>query len=380
MKFKNSIGRGILSELSEMKIFESAPIKRFFNKFLLVFVLYVVAAASFNGFFVKWAFRDFDPRNSFAEMYDETAYRPFIHRQLMITIAKETVKIIPNEQREQLVEFLSKNSLDSIKIAYILAKNDFRYIIEYHLVYFESFMCLFLTIFLWRKIFSELTENKIAGTLAACCFAMLFPIFETIGGYFYDFGELLFFSLATFFALRGSWIAIIIISPIAEYNKESFLFFVLTMFPFLAVKLGNKKAALTVIFAAFISGLTYLHVSHIYAGNLGGATEFHLMGHIEELTQGWLKFEFNYGVLMGQEMFLPHVLLVAWIVKNSWKQLPEHWKNHVKLAAAINVPLYLLFCAGGELRNLSMLYMGFMAMLAIFIKNFLTERSEGLID
>ena len=378
MKFKKSIGRGILSELSEMKIFDSAPIKKFFNKFLLVFVLYIVAAASFNGFFVKWAFCDSEERYSFEMMFDETAHRPFVHRQLMLDVARGISSIIPDNPKARLIDHLDRH--DEIGTHYSLSKIDSRYTIEYNLVYWMCFFCLLGSVFLWREIFIELTENKIAGTLAACCFAIIFPIFETVGGYFYDFGELLFFSLATFFALRGSWLALIIISPIAEYNKESFLFFVLTMFPFLAVKLGNKKAALTVIFAAFISGLTYLHVSHIYAGNLGGATEFHLMGHIEELTQGWLKFEFNYGVLMGQEMFLPHVLLVAWIVKNSWKQLPEHWKNHVKLAAAINVPLYLLFCSGGELRNLSMLYMGFIAMLAIFIKNFLTERSEGLID
>ena len=231
--------------------------------------------------------------------------------------------------------------------------------------------------FLWRKIFIELTKNKMAGTFAVCCFVLLIPIFETVGGFFYDFGELLFFTLAVFFALRGNWLALIIISPFAEYNKESFLFFVMTLFPLLAVKLGNKKAAVTIIFSAFISGCVYLYVSNFYAGNAGGSTEIHLMDHIKDLTGGWTELEVTYGVFIGQGMFLPHVLLVSWIFKNSWNALPKEWKNHIKLAAAINIPLYLLFCATGELRNLSMLYMGFMAMLAIFIKNLLTEKVSG---
>ncbi|MBR5913616.1 MAG: hypothetical protein IKZ58_04595 [Selenomonadaceae bacterium] len=294
----------------------------------------------------------------------------------MLTVAKEIVKIIPDKQRERLAKHLSKkNDFDSIEYHYGLAKVDSRYAIEYNLVYWMCFLSLLASMFLWRKIFTELTENEIAGTLTACIFALIFPIFETVGGYFYDFGELLFFTLATFLALRGSWIALIIIAPLAEYNKESFLFFVLTLFPLIAFKIGKKKAAFSIIFAAFLSGLVYLYVKNLYAGNAVGMTEFHLWSHIEDLSRGWLGLEFNYGVMFGAGMFLPHIIFVAWIVKNSWGQLPEHWKNHIKFAATINVPLYILFCATGELRNLSMLYIGFIAMISLYIKNLLVEGS-----
>ena len=67
-------------------------------------------------------------------------------------------------------------------------------------------------------------------------------------------------------------------------------------------------------------------------------------------------------------MFLPHIILVAWILKCAWKNLPTPWKWHVLLAALINFPLYILFCAPGELRNLSLLYAGFMVALSIYIK------------
>ena len=354
-----------------MKNLNSPAVKKFVNNVFMVIVIYIVAAASFNGFFVKWAFCDTEKKYSFEMMFDETAHRPFVHRQLMIDVAKGITTLIPDKPKARLeTHFLKHNEIES---HYGMTKIDSRYIIEYNLVYWECFICLLAAMFLWRKIFTELTGSKIAGTLTACCFAILFPIFETVGGYFYDLGELMFFALATFFACRGNWLALIIISPFAEYNKESFLFFVLTMFPLLAVKIGNKKAAVTVIVSAFISGCVYLYVSNLYAGNPGGSTEFHLTDHIENLLHGWTGFEITYGVFIGQGMFLPHVLLVAWIFKNSWNNLPKQWKDHIKLAAAINIPLYLLFCADGELRNLSMLYTSFMAVISLYIKNFFAE-------
>lgn len=312
-------------------------------------------------------------------MFYGTAHCPFVHRQLMLDVAKGITSLIPDKPKDKFADHLLRHNI--IETNYGLAKIDSRYVIEYHLVYAETFMCLFVSMFLWRKIFTELTKNKTAGTLAACCFAIIFPVFETVGGYFYDFGELLFFTLAIFFACRGSWIALIIISPFAEYNKESFLFFVLTLFPLLAVKLGNKKAAVTVILSAFLSGCLYLYVSNFYAGNAGGSTEFHLLDHIEDLSGGWISLdEVTYGVLIGQGMFLPHILLIAWLFKNSWKDLPIQWKNHIKLAAAINIPLYLLFCTPNELRNLSMLYIGFISIISLYIKKFAPAGGENNFD
>ena len=353
---------------------ESPKFKSAVNKIFLVVIFYLVAAASFNGFFVKWAFCDTEKRYSFEMMFDETAYRPFVHRQLMLDVARGISSLIPDKPKDKFIDHLSRHNI--LERIYGLSKIDSRYIIEYHVVYFESFMCLLISMFLWRKIFTELTKNKTVGTFAACCFAIIFPVLETVGGYFYDFGELLFFTLAIFFACRGSWLELIIISPFAEYNKESFLFFVMTLFPLLAVKLGNKKAAVTVIFSAFISGCLYLYVSNFYAGNPGGSTEFHLWEHIKDLSGGWIESEVTYGVLIGQGMFLPHILLIVWLFKNSWRDLPIQWKNHIKLAAAINIPLYLLFCNPNELRNLSMLYIGFIAIISLYIKNFVLESKE----
>ncbi len=357
-----------------MKFFENARLKKVMNTILLVFTFYIVAAASFSGFFVKWGFLETiggeNNRNSFYAIYDGTAYRPFVNRQLMPKIAKElNEKILHNNAGHIINEYQKGSVIPSI---YPKAKIEPRLSTEYHLVYFMCVLFMMLSMFIWREIGIELTGSGIAGILTAVIFAIIFPILETVGGYFYDFGELLFFSSAVLFACKGWWLALIVLVPIAEYNKESFLFFSVTLFPFLAAKLGNKKATLAILSAVIFSGLTYLYISNIYAGNTGGSTEFHLMRHIEQISDNWFHSEITYGMPIGQGAYLPHILIVLWIVCNAWKNLPLQWKHHIYFALAINIPLYLLFCWPGEIRNLSMLYMGFIAMLSIYIKNLIT--------
>ena len=125
--------------------------------------------------------------------------------------------------------------------------------------------------FILREIFIEVTGSTIAAALAACCFSVLFVLADT--WFFYDYGELLFFSLAILFAYRGNWIALLMITPFAECNKESFLFFLITLFPLLMIKLSKKKATITTIAAVIMSGITYLKILSIYSDNLGSMVE-----------------------------------------------------------------------------------------------------------
>ncbi len=357
-----------------MKIFDSPKLKSALNKILLVFIFYVTAAAAFNGFYVKWTFADINPiKNNFQEIFNGTGDRPFVHRQLMITVAKEIRQHLPEKQQQKLIDHLHRYNFISQYYARAVIEPEPR--IEYFLIYQMCFLSLLASMFIWRQIGAEITGSKLAGTLAACIFALIFPLFETVGGYFYDFGELLFFSLAVLFAMRGWWVALIILSPIAEYNKESFLFFVATLFPIITAKVGKIKAIGSVASAIILCGLVYLYVSALYAGNGGGALEFHLDWHLDNLFALWTNFEIQYGVYFGQGMFLPHVILVAWILKCAWKNLPTPWKFHAGIAFVINLPLYMLFCSPGELRNLSILYAGFIVMLAIFIKNILAKEA-----
>lgn len=370
-----------------MKFFDSPKLKTAMNKVLLVFIFYVVAAASFNGFFVKWAFLDDEIffRNSFSHLYYETAHRPFVKRQFMLKVAKKINAAMSEETRQDFLKFLRETdertefleSENFIEVYYNNVRIKPQFAVEYHIVYFLTFIFLFLSMFLIREIAVETTGSSSVGTLTACVFAIIFPIFETVGGYFYDFGEIFFFSLSALLAIKGYWLALILISPIAEYNKESFLIFLVTLYPFLVAKFGKQKSFFTLAAAIFLSALVYLAVAKMYAENPGGAIEFHLLTHLVYIFEDWLDLEITYGVFFGAEMFLPHVLLVAWLVKCTWQKLSPLWQEHIKIAAALNIPLYILFCWPGELRNFSLLYIGFTAIISTFIKESITDEGKG---
>ena len=237
-----------------------------------------------------------------------------------------------------------------------------------------TFLSLLVSMFVLRKICIEITGSELSGTLTPIILASMFPILETFGGYFYDFGELLFLSLATLFAIKGYWIELILISPIAEYNKESFLFFVATLLPLLTINFSKKKSFFIVTTAIFLSGLVYLYVSKMYIENLGGRVKLHLAEHLGFIFSGWSDTEITYGVFFGMGTFFLHILFIMWIAKNAWGKLSPQWKYHIEIATLINVPLYILFCWPGEIRNLSLLYIGFIAMLSIFIKDAITNK------
>jgi hypothetical protein len=59
------------------------------------------------------------------------------------------------------------------------------------------------------------------------------------------------------------------------------------------------------------------------------------------------------------------MLMIAGAAAIGWGRLPAAFRQHVWVALAINVPLFLLFAAAGEARNLSMLYPSLLGLLAM---------------
>lgn len=208
----------------------------------------------------------------------------------MITVAKEINAQLSEKQRQKLIDHLHRHNFISQYYARAVVEPEPR--IEYFFVYQMCFLSLLASMFVWRRICAEITGSKLAGTLTAIIFALIF------------------------------------LTPIAEFNKESFIFFVTALFPIIAAKVGKKKAIFSVSLSIIFGMLVYKYVSALYAGNGGGALEFHLDWHLDNLFALWTNFEIQYGVYFGQGMFLPHIILVAWILKCAWKNLPEPWKWH----------------------------------------------------
>ena len=58
------------------------------------------------------------------------------------------------------------------------------------------------------------------------------------------------------------------------------------------------------------------------------------------------------------------VPFLIWTAVRGWRVMPDVMKLHTKYAAIINIPLFVLFCGPGELRNLSMLFVPLLLFIA----------------
>ena len=339
------------------------------KNFMLIFLILTVTSAGFCGFFLKWSFREGSDSFGFTALIEGTAKRPFVHRQLLPFVVKKTVEVLPERTKEKL----SKNLIEKKHIEKRFAQAEIpeKYVLEYYVMFIYCFLMFFAAICILRLLLIEVTKDKVAGTVGALLFGLLFPFFEVLGGYFYDFGEILFFFLAALFAARGKFIPLLIMTPFAEWNKESFLFFVATLFPLFNQKFGLKKSAAIILGTIFVAGLSYLYVRQIFVNNPGDMADGRFFEHLENIfdIKSYFLTDSIYGVPLPSRMFFLHVIYVLWIIKNFWNKLTDAWKLHAKIALVINTILYFLFVVPGELRDLSMLYVSLMILTTYFLKS-----------
>ena len=346
------------------------------KKLMLISLVLTVTAAGFNGFFLKWTLRDGDPSFGLEAYMEGTATRPFAHRVLIPNLAKKIVEVIPTDTKEKLSKRLIERR--EIEKKYAQAIVPPKYILEYYLVVIFAWLSLFASVWVLRSILSEVTGDKVVGTLTACLFALIVPYFEVLGGYFYDFPEFLSFFLAVRFALSGNLTAILILTPIAELNKETFFFFIPALFPFVRRKWDLKKSAAYILGAMFIAGVTYLLVLSRFADNSGNMADWRIIDHAKDIFRigAYFIMDSIYGISLPSRTFFLHIIYLVWITKISWKCLNDDWKLHIKIATVINGTLYFMFVLPGELRDLGLLFMSLMILTAYFIRDIIRKNYQ----
>jgi hypothetical protein len=192
------------------------------------------------------------------------------------------------------------------------------------------------------------------------------PYFMSGGGYFYDYPELAFLALAVWMTLKFDWWWLIPLVALATWNKESFLLMAVTLYPIIRSKTSFRSAWIGTLVLCLTSGLVYLAVRAHYLQNPGGAVLMKWRHQIKFLLRfsSYFDWETTYGVAMFKAFSLFSLVLIGWTAWKGWKRLPKPIQQHGKIAAAINVPMFLLFCSPGEMRDFSMLYIVFMLMVA----------------
>lgn len=342
--------------------------------FLLAGFFFIIAAASHSGFMIKHGLRDGDVRNSAIKMMDGKANRPFVYRQLVPIIANSVQDFIDHTDMAFLSKLKIKLNATNDQNKYYanaLSAKTKGYEYGYCVIYFTNFLALLATLFMLRALLIRFNFSQCESILAPSAFIIAFPYLQTVGGYFYDSVELAFFSGALLLAFQGRLLVLVLLTILATFNKESFLFFIPTLYPILREKYTIKKTLLFSGIAMLIAGLIKLYLKVKYELNTGGEFEFYLFKNIKNyLTPStYFELEPTYGLLGPGGFSVIFVAITAIIVIRAIDYVPLIWKKHMQIAMIINIPLFLAFCWVGELRNLSMLYVGFVFFIAAAFKS-----------
>ncbi|HEY1161016.1 MAG TPA: hypothetical protein VGE83_10320 [Terracidiphilus sp.] len=367
------------------KMIQTHFASKLYYRLCCLVLFFVAAAASFNGFYDKWHFREtgtgaFMPGASFDSMLEGTALRPYVYRQLLPMLADWIDARVPEQTKDRLYEARLYNGK--------LFRDDFidsplarsrPWFLRYWVVYAAVFL------FAWIAVYAMYLAGKAAGypppasALAAIAMILLLPYLLTRGGFFYDFPELAFFALVVWMALRFDWVWIVPVVALAAWNKESFLLFIPALYPLLRRRSSRVSALAGTAILGLTGVLVYCLLRLRFQHNPGGTVELHLLDQIDYMLHpsNLLLREKTYGLLVIQGFNPLLWALIAWTALRGWRFLPRPIQRHAQIAAIINFPLYLLFCVPGELRDLSLLYVTFLFLLAANLTVWAGERGDA---
>ena len=242
---------------------------------------------------------------------------------------------------------------------------DRTYFVRYWFLCIAEFFSAFLSTLLAYSLAKRFGFTPAVAALATIAFILFVP---TMFGHFYDFFELAFLLLAAWVALRASWLWLLPVVALATWNKESFLLFLPALYPFLRTRFSRMQTWLALGFSSAIAVAVNCALRLQFRSNGGGAVEFHLWDQLTGLKKLFDPRSFHLGHLYGawapDPFNLLLILVLVWAVWRAWPRLPAYLKTHTRIAAVISIPLYILFCQYGELRDLSFLYIFFLALLA----------------
>lgn len=333
-----------------------------YRRILFAAILFWAAAASFNGFYRQYQFGESsDRRGDFKAMIDGTASRPFIFRRLVPLTANLVEKLTPQRIKDRLSVMHAQSGKSLYQLFFdspeaLDPAYSYRYLVTYLFIFFMVWVAAGA---LYKVCRSEGIQ-RVPALAASVATILVFPYlgseaFETM----YDYPELAFLALAFLVARRCRWWWLIPLVVLGTLNKESFVFFLITLYPVIRPKLSRWKAVSALAFLEAIALCIYLYMRTVYAGNPGGNAEFQAMlqlarlGHISGRIFSVAHF---YGVPVPVVDTLIPLGLVTLTIWRAWPRLSLMARRNFQMATVINLPLYFLWGGTGEIRVLSMLF------------------------
>jgi hypothetical protein len=346
---------------------------KLYSRIARLLLFFIAASASFSGYYQKWHFAEADMPGddsyaSIETMLDGTAHRPSVYRRLLPATANWLDRTVPQHFKTSLDNWQAS---DDDQFLYAIAASptasDPQYSFRYLVIYVETFLFALLAVYAMYLVCAALDVPSPSASFAPVILILLVPYLMAGGGFFYDYLELAFFALAVWAALRLRWWWLIPIAALGTWNKETFLLFLLTLYPLLRRNASPLAAALRTAALCAVSLAVLIAIRLRFAHNPSGDSGSWWLGQLHFFLNARNLFfatEETYGMRMLAASTLLPIALLVWTSIRGWRHLPPVMQQHARIAAAINVPLYLLFCNPGEMRNLSMLFVTLLLLLA----------------
>lgn len=345
---------------------------------VLCFVAFFFAsAASFNGFYSECHFGEEGvPRAwypaGFERMVNGTADRPYVYRQLLPTFANWVDDVAPRFVKTRVYGRMMARNQNweywSVVLASSPASVSQQYYFRYFFIYLATFLFALTGTYAMYLVCLAMEVPLPVAVLAPTVMILLLPYFMSFNGKIYDYPELAFFALAVWVTAKYKWYWAIPIAALGAWNKESFFFIIPTLYPFMRRRNSRTAALVGITFLLLICGLIYIFLRIRYQHNPGSTVLFKLVDHIRYFLQPRAILSGTqevYGLRVPRVFSIFPIALLVWAIWRTWRQFPEAVREHAKIAALINIPLYFLFCVPGEIRDLSMLYIALLFVIAL---------------
>src|ERR1700761_8914383 len=149
---------------------------RLFHGMCLTVLLIVASAASFSAFYEKWHFREQGARGTdliaeFDRMFDGTANRPYIYRQLLPDVANSLTRMLPVDAIARRVPARAK---ERIGVAFNLSSKT--YPAQYLIVYIATYLFALGAAFALYEVCTAASLSQPVAVFAAVVFMLLFPL------------------------------------------------------------------------------------------------------------------------------------------------------------------------------------------------------------
>ncbi|HEY2732824.1 MAG TPA: hypothetical protein VGI70_02520, partial [Polyangiales bacterium] len=246
--------------------------------------------------------------------------------------------------------------------------------LAYHFIYFADFAALLASLFGLRALLARLPDiSRSVADLMPVGFCVLLPIVFLCGGQLYDFLELFAEVAIPLLAISRRHLWLIAFVPLAACNKETVILTTLAIAPLTVSRWGIRRTWILALSAALASGVVIAIHLH-YRTRPGEPFEEHLRENIGY----WLRLDsyrqFTSILAPGvpfpkpQNLLLlaPLTAMLTWAYRHAAPRDERRW---LTLAAALDLPLFVVLGYRDEIRALSLLFVPLATFCARFFSN-----------